>query len=111
VTGQPGPAPATTRWSAAQYLILETLAARSILGERRGTTWDHIWPRSRGGISHPANVVPACSTCNSSKKANDPAPWVDRGIRAHRDPWLHLIDLAMETGQDEWVEAWQEAAA
>lgn len=32
--------------------------------ERSGTTWDHIWPVSRGGISAPGNLAPACGSCN-----------------------------------------------
>lgn len=72
---------------------------------RPGNTWDHIWPVSRGGISAPGNLVPACSSCNSSKKASDPTPWVDRGINAFPDLWLELEALAVETGRDEWC-AW-----
>jgi 5-methylcytosine-specific restriction endonuclease McrA len=30
-------------------------------------TWDHVVPRSRGGITIRANMVPACQDCNSRK--------------------------------------------
>ena len=32
-------------------------------------TIEHRIPLSRGGSHHPANIVPACQTCNSSKRA------------------------------------------
>ena len=28
---------------------------------------DHIWPKSRGGTNHSANLVIACQSCNRSK--------------------------------------------
>lgn len=39
---------------------------------------DHVSPVSRGGLSEPGNLVPACKSCNSSKKDRDPAPWLLR---------------------------------
>ena len=30
---------------------------------------DHVVPRSRGGTNHPSNLVPACHSCNSGKRA------------------------------------------
>ena len=33
-------------------------------------TIDHIWPRCFGGGSDEANLLPACTTCNSEKKQN-----------------------------------------
>jgi hypothetical protein len=29
---------------------------------------DHLWPLSRGGAHEPGNVVPACHSCNASKR-------------------------------------------
>lgn len=36
---------------------------------------DHVIPRSRGGIDHPDNLVPACQPCNGSKGARTPDEW------------------------------------
>ena len=65
--------------------------------------WDHVWPVSRGGQSVPGNLVPACSTCNSRKKNNDPTPWVDRGLAAFPTEWSELIALASEHLTNEWL--------
>ena len=40
------------------------------------TTWDHIVPVSKGGITDPGNVVPCCSACNSSKRDRDVWEWL-----------------------------------
>lgn len=37
--------------------------------EAQPLTLDHVRPISRGGSNHPANLVPACSSCNKSKGA------------------------------------------
>lgn len=39
-------------------------------------TLDHVMPRSRGGSSDPANLVPACRSCNSRKGARTPEEWL-----------------------------------
>lgn len=38
-------------------------------------TRDHLEPVSRGGITTQSNIVPACSSCNSSKGAEDFKDW------------------------------------
>ena len=61
-------------------------------------TWDHIIPVSDGGQTTPGNIVPACTSCNSSKRAKDVADWLDeRDIKdipaymieslCHSAPW------------------------
>lgn len=70
---------------------------------RAGETTDHIWPVALGGKSRPASVVPACRTCNSKKRDQEPGPWVELGIAAFPDQWLDLIALAFEHGTDEWT--------
>lgn len=69
---------------------------------RDGGTWDHIWPVSRGGQSRPGNLVPACISCNSSKKRHHPDPWVDRGLASFPDQWADVLILAMQVGCDYW---------
>lgn len=41
-------------------------------GKRGRMTQDHITPLSKGGHHSATNVVPACMTCNCSKKAGPP---------------------------------------
>ena len=40
-------------------------------------TWDHIVPISKGGETVPWNIVPACLSCNSSKKDRDVFDWME----------------------------------
>lgn len=78
--------------------------AREVLGERFGgccaycpaaaTTWDHIVPVSAGGRTEPGNVVPACVSCNSSKRAEDLAQWLARTGRLISDDVLDVLMLA-----------------
>jgi 5-methylcytosine-specific restriction endonuclease McrA len=42
------------------------------------TTIDHFYPVVRGGQSHRQNILPCCSSCNSSKRDSDPIAWLDR---------------------------------
>jgi hypothetical protein len=44
-------------------------------------TCEHIWPRSYGGNSIEENLLPACQSCNSSKKGNY-ATWVMPAIQS-----------------------------
>lgn len=68
---------------------------------RRASSIDHILPRSRGGTNRADNLVPACSTCNSSKLDREWMSWVARGMLERGDPWLPLIDAA-EWALTEW---------
>lgn len=42
------------------------------------TTWDHIIPISQAGQTTPGNIVPACASCNSSKKDQDVWEWMGK---------------------------------
>jgi hypothetical protein len=35
-------------------------------------TWDHVWPKSKGGTGERANLVPACQPCNQAKADREP---------------------------------------
>lgn len=49
--------------------------------ERPGNTMDHFVPVAAGGKHDIANVVPACRSCNSSKRHRDPFEWMaSRGV-------------------------------
>lgn len=42
---------------------------------RPADAWDHVFPWSRGGADSPANLVPACTSCNGSKGDDTPEEW------------------------------------
>ena len=62
------------------------------LRHRECLTWDHLVPLSRGGTNEWANVVTACSTCNTRKGNRLPA---ECGLRPKREPYEpHFVHLA-----------------
>ena len=44
--------------------------------DKPADTLDHVIPVADGGKSEPGNLVPACGSCNSKKKASNPMPWI-----------------------------------
>lgn len=70
---------------------------------RPAAALDHVWPVARGGESRPANLVPSCGSCNASKGARDPEPWIGRGARAFPAQWAETVALGCEHGI-EWEE-------
>lgn len=44
-------------------------------GSHSRLTMDHVVPVSRGGKTTLDNIIPACSSCNSSKQARDIIEW------------------------------------
>jgi len=44
-------------------------------GTKHNLTRDHIIPLIKGGYNYIYNIVPACSSCNSSKQAHDIVEW------------------------------------
>lgn len=63
---------------------------------RSADALDHVYPVAHGGQSRPDNLVPACTSCNSSKRDRDPYPWIDRGLLAFPDQWICLMALNYE---------------
>jgi 5-methylcytosine-specific restriction endonuclease McrA len=58
------------------------------------TTWDHVEPVARGGETIHGNVVPACVSCNSSKKDAEVITWVRRTGRVPHPALLDVLVLA-----------------
>ncbi len=55
---------------------------------------DHIQPRAAGGRDAPANLAPACKSCNSAKGARP----VEYSLRQHLDVLARVH--ACQTGED-----------
>lgn len=47
-------------------------------------TMDHVIPLARGGTSTPGNIVPACKSCNQSKKLESPVDDAFAALEAER---------------------------
>ncbi len=45
--------------------------------DKPANTWDHVIPVSNGGVTSPDNILPACNSCNSSKKGKPLFEWLD----------------------------------
>ena len=58
-------------------------------GEREDLTFDHVVPRSKGGITTWVNVVAACSTCNLKKADMLPSAARMWPARAPYQPTVH----------------------
>lgn len=52
-------------------------------------SWDHVLPVIKGGQTVPGNVVPACTTCNSSKRDRNVYDWL---AATGRTPHPYLPD-------------------
>jgi len=64
--------------------------------ETSDLTFEHVRPRSRGGVSEWENLVPACAPCNNRRGNRDPK---DVGMVLRREPFVpdqeHLNNQAI----------------
>lgn len=58
-------------------ILLESSEGMCVYCRDVATTWDHIFPVSKGGQTTPGNIVPCCISCNSSKKDREVFDWID----------------------------------
>lgn len=70
-------------------LVAELFDNRCAYCEGPHESWDHVQPVIEGGDSTPGNVVPACLSCNASKKDRDVYEWLAKGGRV---PHPYLAD-------------------
>lgn len=61
----------------AAEMLLEVFDGECAYCERPATTWDHVIAVSLGGETSAGNIVPACSSCNSSKRDKDIDDWLN----------------------------------
>ncbi|MGH8720069.1 MAG: HNH endonuclease [Burkholderiales bacterium] len=78
----------------AQEMLLEEFDGKCAYCDKPADTWDHILPISRGGLTIPSNVVPACASCNSSKKNSELFAWLERTARTFSDRLIDRMSLA-----------------
>lgn len=55
------------------------------------TAWDHVIPVSKGGDTTPLNIVPACKSCNSSKRDRDVWVWIEATGRQPCDRFYERV--------------------
>lgn len=68
---------------------LELFDFKCVYCREPATTVDHIVAIKRGGTNHHTNLIPACSSCNSSKWKHDLGVWLQkpRAKRVLARPW------------------------
>ena len=74
----------------AKVYILEQCDGCCVYCGAKAQTFDHVLPTSSGGETLPGNIVPACLSCNSSKKDSEVWEWL---AKTGRTPSLDLIDI------------------
>jgi len=71
---------------AREYLLAQFDGACAYCVTEPATTFDHIIPVARGGQTVPGNIVPACGSCNSSKRQRDVFEWAaSKGLTLSHD--------------------------
>ena len=55
---------------------------------------DHVVPWSRGGKNSPENIVPACASCNATKKDRLPSEWRPDGREDSFPSIVYQIEMA-----------------
>ncbi|AXH47346.1 HNH endonuclease [Microbacterium phage Eden] len=60
---------AETRWGPKRYW-------HCVYCGRVGSAVDHFYPTAKGGADEVQNLMPACLSCNASKRHADPIEWM-----------------------------------
>lgn len=83
----------------ARDILTARFGGRCAYCQRPGTTWDHIVPVIGGGRTEPGNILPACASCNSRKRAMSVFDFIDRYQINPSDELLEAICFAVAWGQ------------
>jgi 5-methylcytosine-specific restriction endonuclease McrA len=78
----------------AREYLLEQFGGRCAYCPAQAKTWDHVIPVADGGETVPGNILPACLSCNSSKKASDLVEWLKCTGRRMSDQVVDVLVLA-----------------
>ena len=74
-------------------MILEEFAGRCAYCPAPATSWDHVVPVTRGGLTEAYNIVPACVCCNSSKRTQNVWAWLEKTGRTPHPAFFDRIAL------------------
>jgi 5-methylcytosine-specific restriction endonuclease McrA len=77
---------------------------RQTLGE---LTYDHVMPRSRGGLTEWANIVTACQACNRRKANRTPAE-AKMTLRKQPKQPVDVPAIVVEVSRSSAPEAWRD---
>ncbi|WP_372338747.1 HNH endonuclease [Mangrovibrevibacter kandeliae] len=80
--------------SSAHALIMEEFDGLCAYCDKPAKTWDHVIAVRHGGLTEPANIVPACLRCNSSKRDRDVWEWLAQHGRPPTDRLIRRLELA-----------------
>ena len=90
---KPQPNPSFTRFN----VFLRDKFSCQYCGERKDLTFDHLLPKSRGGVTDWENVVTACSTCNVQKGG---MLYKDCGLILNQKPLKPSVDELHKNGRN-----------
>ena len=65
-------------------------------GDKRDLTFDHLLPKSKGGLTDWENVVTACSSCNVRKGGK---LYKDCDLKLFNKPFVHSVDDLHKNGK------------
>ena len=66
-------------------------------GANKDLTFDHLLPKSKGGVTDWENVVTACSTCNVKKGGR---LFTTSGMKLFKKPFIPTVDDLHQNGRN-----------
>ena len=66
-------------------------------GDKNDLTFDHLLPKSKGGLTDWENVVTACSTCNVQKGGRF---YASSGLKLNKKPFRPTVDDLHQSGRN-----------
>ena len=79
--------------SIGQEYLLEWFHGECAYCGKKATTWDHIYPVARGGTTTAGNIVPACVSCNSSKRDRNVFEWIQATKKSPHPAFADILIL------------------
>jgi 5-methylcytosine-specific restriction endonuclease McrA len=70
-------------------------------------TFDHVMPKSRGGLTSWNNIVACCMICNNKKAARTPEEWGKKLMKVPIEPkWTPLIAFRLSKPERSLFSSW-----